>query len=55
MLLVVYHLTFAINKDINKKKIIKEKFINVISLYGDTNNRLRNKIFNFLYDEPLKE
>lgn len=44
-----------INTDIKKKEIIKEKFINSISLDKDTNNRLRDRTFNLLYDEPLKE
>lgn len=44
-----------INTDIKKKEIIKGKFINMISLDRDTNNRLRDRIFNLLYDEPLKE
>lgn len=44
-----------INTDIRKKEIIKEKFINSISLDKDTNNRLRDRTFNLLYDEPLKE
>lgn len=44
-----------INTDIRKKETIKEKFINSISLDKDTNNRLRDRTFNLLYDEPLKE
>ena len=44
-----------INIDIRKKEIIKEKFINSISLDKDTNNRLLDRTFNLLYDEPLKE
>lgn len=44
-----------INTDIRKKEIIKEKFINSISLDKDTNNRLRDRTFNLLYDESLKE
>ena len=44
-----------INDNISKKKIIKEKFINMISLDRDVNNRLRDRIFNLLYDEPISE
>lgn len=44
-----------INTDIRKKEIIKEKFINSISLDKDTNNRLRDRTFNLLYDESIKE
>lgn len=44
-----------INDNITKKKIIKEKFINMISLDRDVNNRLRDRIFNLLYDEPISE
>lgn len=44
-----------ITTDIKKKEIIKKKLINMISLDRDTNNRLRDRIFNLLYDEPIVE
>lgn len=44
-----------INNNIKKKRVIKDKFINSISLDKDINNRLRDRVFNLLYDEPLKE
>lgn len=44
-----------LNSDIEKKQIIKEKFLNEISLNNDINNRLRDKIMNLLYDEPIKD
>lgn len=44
-----------INTDTKKKQIIKEKFINKISLDNDINNRLRDKIMYLLFDEPILE
>lgn len=42
-----------INADAKKKQIIKEKFLNQISLNNDINNRLRDKTLNLLFDEPI--
>lgn len=44
-----------INSDIKKGKIIKNKFINSISLKTDINNTLRDRAFNLIYNEPLSE